>query len=548
MCEFVFAQVPSWEWTRSSYEGQVSFSEKVAVDHSGNVYAIGSYPANTIVFGSDTLYNSGAHDLFVLKYSPQGNLLWAKNFGASQEDFGCDIAVDNNNAVYITGRFSSDSLAFDTFKVYNKGMSNLFLTKMDGSGNVLWAKSAKGDTLFSNFTAFSLHLDNYGNVLLTGAYGGKIVFGNDTLVGANFQRLFVLKFDNSGNEIWARKVFCNTGNVYGIDITSGLNGKVFVVGQFDGNLLQADTAYLQNLGSKDFFVLCYDSSGHFEWIKHQDTGGLSIEEVTSIVSDDINSLYITGYFSSNNLVFGNSNLVNSSINESDAFLVKFDTLGNAVWAKSFGGSATVLSSGTYAMDITLSNNKALYLVGRFDVPSISIGGIILNGFGSGVYSNIFVAEYDTSGNSIWVKGADDCSSTASINGISSDLFGNVYVSGMYQGNYLILGTDTISHLSGFGMDCFFAKLSSNISGISTSQPSSNLVKIYPNPFKDELSVMYPDISEQEITLYDVCSRPLLHQKISKSTTLNTSFLASGIYFYRVMSRNVIIESGKLIKQ
>jgi hypothetical protein len=549
MCEFVLAQVPNWEWTRSSENGYAGFIQTVAVDHNGNVYTLVNSSSLSIVFGTDTLNNMGLGDFILVKYTPQGNLLWAKSFGSTQNDVGRNIAIDNNNYVYITGVFSSDSISFDTFNLYNYGMENSFLTKLDDMGNVLWAKSGIGDTLYSNYIySTSINIDNYGDILLVGEYQGQAVFGADTLQSYTSKGLFVSKFDNAGNVIWARNVGSSTSNVNSSDITSGLNGKVFVVGRFLGPTLQVDTVILQSNGYYDIFIACYDSSGHFQWVRHQDSGGLLNEEVTSIVSDNFNGIYISGFFASSNLAFGNTNLINSYANENDAFLVKFDTLGNTVWAKRAGGVATTLSSGTYIEDIALSNDNALYIAGRFDVPYVSFGGIVLNGFGSGVYSNIFVAKYDTSGHSIWIKGADDCFSRPSIYAISTDLLGNVYVSGNYQGSYLVLGNDTISHVSGFGEDCFVAKLSSNISGVLTSEPSSNLVNIYPNPFNNEFSVISPDQFEVEIILYDVCSKPLYRQMFLKSTTINTSNLSSGIYFYKVISNNATIESGKLIKQ
>ncbi|MDE0837929.1 MAG: SBBP repeat-containing protein, partial [Kiritimatiellae bacterium] len=81
----------------------------IAVDASGNVYATGGF-RGIVDFdpgpGTFNLTSSGGFDIFVQKLDASGNFLWAKGMGGfANSDYGTAIAVDASGNVYTTGRF-----------------------------------------------------------------------------------------------------------------------------------------------------------------------------------------------------------------------------------------------------------------------------------------------------------------------------------------------------------------------------------------------------------------------------------------------------------
>ena len=80
--------------------------DAVTVDSPGNVYTIG-YFGDTVDFdpgsGTANLTSNGGIDVFVSKLDSSGNYVWAKSFGGSGNDFGNDVAVDSSGNVYTIG-------------------------------------------------------------------------------------------------------------------------------------------------------------------------------------------------------------------------------------------------------------------------------------------------------------------------------------------------------------------------------------------------------------------------------------------------------------
>src|SRR6185436_1492898 len=74
------AQAASWQWARGAGSTGVDQAISTVVDVNGNVYTIGWYTSASITFGSITLTNAGVatSDIFVTKQDGAGNVLWAK--------------------------------------------------------------------------------------------------------------------------------------------------------------------------------------------------------------------------------------------------------------------------------------------------------------------------------------------------------------------------------------------------------------------------------------------------------------------------------------
>lgn len=101
-----------------------------------------------------------------------------------------------------------------------------------------------------------------------------------------------------------------------------------------------------------------------------------------------------------------------------------------------------------------------------------------------------------------------------------------------------------------------AKSSANSSGVTTgvttspSQDKKKMVKIYPNPAGDQLSIQLPEgIDNSTMTIYQLNGQRLLEENIgSNNALINTSTLTNGIYIIKVSSNGTLLESTRLIIQ
>ena len=117
---------------------------------------------------------SSAGITFITKSDASGNLIWAKNLGGSNAS--TSIAVDVLRNVYITGSFRGTA-DFDpgpgTYNLTSAGDEDIFVTKLDASGNFVWAKKMGGA---SDDDGNSIAVDASGNVYTTGYFQGTADF------------------------------------------------------------------------------------------------------------------------------------------------------------------------------------------------------------------------------------------------------------------------------------------------------------------------------------------------------------------------------------
>ena len=133
-------------------------THRIAVDGDGNAYSTGSYSSlssSDFDPGPDVvnLPTAGNADIYIQKLDSNGNFLWANSLGTPiYIDEGVDIVTDDSGNVYITGVFS-DTMDFDpgpgTFEIVSNspGHSDVFILKLDSSGNFVWAKSTTNSSI-----------------------------------------------------------------------------------------------------------------------------------------------------------------------------------------------------------------------------------------------------------------------------------------------------------------------------------------------------------------------------------------------------------------
>ncbi|MFA7028830.1 MAG: SBBP repeat-containing protein, partial [Candidatus Cloacimonadaceae bacterium] len=219
---FIFAQIDVWQWAKQAGGTDYDFGQDIAIDSSGNSYITGYFPGNAS-FGTTELTSSGGIDIFVAKLDSDGNWLWAQKAGGTSDDGGYSIAIDSSGNSYVTGYFHSTA-SFGNITLTSSGSYDIFVAKLDSNGNWLWAKKAGGT---SDDYGYSITIDFSGNSYVTGYFYSTASFGTTTLTSSGDCDIFVAKMDSSGNWLWAKKAggtYSDEG--WGIAIDSSGNSYV----------------------------------------------------------------------------------------------------------------------------------------------------------------------------------------------------------------------------------------------------------------------------------------------------------------------------------
>lgn len=190
-------------------------------------------------------------------------------------------------------------------------------------------------------------------------------------------------------------------------------------------------------------ILSFAQSPEWSWVNI--AGGITDDKGLSLKCDKHGFVYVTGYFRTSVLQIGNQSINNAGFR--DVFLAKFDTLGNVIWAQSFGGKS---SDKVKCLEVDCNGN--VYILGEFMSPILHVGTFQLN---SGNKSQVFLAKIDSEGNVLWTM-ASSGSSNPTAGSVTTDYKGYVYVSCNYQHENCYFGVSAFENMG--EMDFFLIKL------------------------------------------------------------------------------------------
>jgi hypothetical protein len=187
----------------------------------------GSISIDTINFNS---ISQNLNDVFIAKYSVSGSIIWAKRYGDMGDDYARGVGTDSLGNIYLSGVFSN-SVNFDGNTIFANGNTDIFLLKLTSSGNLVWIKQF-GNSGIEEGCAIEVSPD--GNVFIIGGFSQTITFGSSTFSSQGIRDVFVAKIDTSGNVIGAKTAGSSTDDVnYAIGLNN-INEEVCTVGTFSG--------------------------------------------------------------------------------------------------------------------------------------------------------------------------------------------------------------------------------------------------------------------------------------------------------------------------
>lgn len=369
------------QWVGSVKNGVLNRAPGLALTPTGDVVVTG--PLRGVAdfdfgTGSTTLDAGATGDTYVAKYSPNGSLIWTKQFGGIASTGSLDagpLTVDESGNIYSAGLLSSGNADFDpgtgsTVLSTTEGNGAGYLAKLDLSGNFVWAKLLVDDASSDGRAEFiDLKVDEDQNVYGTGTFFGTIDFdpGSGTTTRTSSADFdfdgFLIKLTPTGD----LSHIVTLGGASGPDLLQGLAiddaGNSYVTGLIRGTSTLAyvgGSTVLSSAGNTDIVVAKLTPTGGLSWVERY--GSTSFDEGYDIALRENSTLYVTGIFS-NTVDFdsssGTSNL--STVADSDTFLLKLTTDGIFEWAAAFQGE--VISSGE---SVAVNSSGQIAVSGFFD--------------------------------------------------------------------------------------------------------------------------------------------------------------------------------------
>ena len=165
--------------------------KSVKADNDGNVYLMGYNKSPVITIGTRTFTNSetaGArNDLFIAKLDGSGNVIWANSTGGTGDDCDYSTDPDDNDNVYQVGYFPGNTITFGTVTLTPDDPSNCYLAGYNKDGKALWVLTSQGE---NQIREQSVSMDVAGNKYITGNFSGLLNFGTS---GLSENGIFVAK-------------------------------------------------------------------------------------------------------------------------------------------------------------------------------------------------------------------------------------------------------------------------------------------------------------------------------------------------------------------
>lgn len=385
--------------------------------------------------------------LSISSFAQVPNFQWAKSVGGSDWEDIQYMTTDAKGNVIVTGYFYSASITFGTTTITNvdPGTGDIFIAKYDTYGNLIWVKNIGG---IESEIPLDITCDQHDNIYLTGVFSKTIILGTDTLIDTSKTTInhFLAKLDTNGNVISSK----NLGVIFGNKIIVDEFDNVFITGVFEtpNCIFGLDT--LINYGFYNNILMKFDSNFNEIWARS--IKGTISNYANSISIDTGGCIFLSGSFSSDSLIIGNDTLINNG-DVRDLFLVKYDSLGNTIWARSAGG---LMDDESNSMALDRSGN--VYLLGSFPSGIFTVGNISLNNTTSDGSGDIFIIKYSNTGNVIWAKRLGGNMGEFS-KSIITDSIGNAYILGTFGSPTISIGNTILTNAAADGTsDILISKL------------------------------------------------------------------------------------------
>ena len=342
----------------------IKYSKSFGGDYDDKVTDILTLKNNKgyLLIGSTNSKGNGGYDVWLIKLSTTGDIIWEKTYGHEKDEFGKSITEDANEGYLICGTTNSTQ----------SGYKNVWVIKINAIGQLVWEKTFWGSDNDNAFDIIStpdfgsvvlaskeskadndkdiwlIKLSKKGKMLWQSLLGeryiddeafsfvktpdnGFMIAGYSNTGAENKEDIYIIKTDSRGTKSWAKKF----GDIEKDEAIKILKTK-------DDRYIMAGNTESQGMGESDFYIMKMDISGKQLW--EEVYGDIKKEQLTNMLLTNDNGI----------LLVGNTN--SKSTDEFNTYIVKLNKKGLVEWEKLFesegygsASSAVIIKENEYLL-------------------------------------------------------------------------------------------------------------------------------------------------------------------------------------------------------
>lgn len=455
-----------------------TIGRELTIASNGDIIVIGTFNGTVDLDpgpGVGTVSSSGGSGTFIVRYTDQGQFLWARQFSGQVPGASCtprSVAVDTNDDIIVTGYFTNSidfnpgAFPADSVLTYLGTDTDGFVCKLDANGDFIWVRGLQGT---AEIWSSTVAIDPSNNVIL----GGYASFGD-------------------------------------VDLDPGLG------------VVMMNTSP----GTRDGWLIKLDPNGDYLW--HARLLSDDACEVFAVYNDGLGNVYAGGYFRGTcDIDPGPGVISQTSAGVADGLLLKLSGTDGAL----MHSAVFAAPSRHEVRDIALAPDGSLFFSGiggaqeDFDAGP----GSVL----SPVTIGEFTCQYDTAFNFISLYGTAVGSNSGS--DMAVDLDGSVVSTGSFDTNCDVGPTNDLQPFTLLGSYDAYITSVGTVS-LSTTAFNEPITKVAPNPGPGMFMLALPDNTER-LEVVDADGRLVVQQRTSSShVMLDLTAQGQGVYLVRMISR------------
>ena len=470
-------------------DGEIMWSSTFGSGGSDYGYSIEqTNDGGFILTGFTNSYGEGMNDVYVVKIDSEGDTIWTRTFGGSFNDYGYSVKQTSDGGYIVTG----------TTESFGAGFTDVYLIKTDELGDTIWTRTYGGSSYDMGYSVIQTN------------DGGYLVTGETSSYGIGHKSVILIKIDSYGNRVWIRTYGgSNSDQGYSVQQTR------------DGGYIIAGYTNSYGAGLNDVYLVKSDADGDTIWTK---TYGGSDDDYSYSVKQTYDDGYIiAGYTSS------------FSAREADIYLIKTDSGGNTIWARTFGGN-----NYDFGRSVEQTIDEGYIVAGAYDWNFEEDKG------------NIYVVKTNSLGDTMWTRtyGGSSCDYSMSIAKTNDN--GYIVAGGTSSDDGDVTGNQGI-------MDCWVVRISPDdttseqdttiTQDTISSDPTIQPVVFTPNGDgkNDVVEIVGLDESDQsEMDIYDITGAKILKLRTTEwDGTNNGKKLIAGVYLYVLKVNDEVVDNGTI---
>jgi len=510
-----FPQLPEFDWANQCGNPPNTTDTKttVASGQDGQFYLSGEF-LDTVQFGDKLLISAGGTDIFLVKYTAEGNAVWSNRIGAADYDFVQKIITDEEGNVIVTGYFyGTTQIGQDQYTSY--GSQDLFVAKYNSGGDFLWSYRA-GGPMADYITGLTLDTDQ--NIVTTGYFYDGISFGDTNILASSSSDIFLAKFDTDGELLWVTSAGGSSSD-QARSASCDPEGNILLTGSFYNDITLGDTT-ISTINPVGVVIARYLPDGQLEQAFQLNGTYLSTE--VTIVAGRLGDFYISGNFSEQ-LIFGDETFDAGEFNQ-DIYTAKYDASCNLQWAKHAYSAAS-----DQVMGIETDPYNNIYLTGHY-LDTIHFDLLTLPYTMCCGSREIFIVSYSAAGEVLW--GEQITGTRASVQSMAMNGQGELLLSGLFT-EEVIFGHLTLSNFDGFKnyVTCLQTEIFTHVG----QAPGIPGLKVFPNPARNKVQILNTEQTDyNSYLIYSSNGSQIISGTIRSNENINIGFMPAGQYILRLV--------------